>query len=601
MKQLRNKLALGVACLWLAFALPAVPPAPATAQEGWTELANLPSAAWSISPDPSSPASLYALSNSGISHTSDGGATWAVCGPQATMMRLVAPARGQEGAPLLYASGPLGLRVSGDGCTTWRDVPAQAIAPSSAHVRLLAPYPNNTSVLYAGMDGLGGLYRSIDAGATWQAASKGLPPNAWITTLTADPLKPEAILVGLDYTTRSHPPASVYKSLDGGLTWRSSSMGLHMLPNNGGSVVGLGWSGEILFAATSDSGLYKSGDRGASWRAAVVPRSARQATPSAGSPTPLPLAITSFVADPDGALLLGTEEGAYRSSDGGQTWQAFGPAATQGKAALLAMDPGSGKVAILAGETAYSATLPPGGVSLPIQPVATPTALPPTPPVVNPPTYTPTPPATLMPVPPTTTPVPTATPTPTAALVEGPKPTDRVQPLDPAVSSYFEATGHNIKYGFRDFWQANGGLGRFGYPLTEEFVEGGVPVQYFERARFEYRDGHVELGRIGTELAQGQGGQAFLPIPFFVSEESKIYFGPTKHSVSGPFLDFFRANGRIDGLGYPISESYLVDKDTEVQWFERSRFEWHRALPEGKRITLANIGTELLQRRGWVR
>jgi hypothetical protein len=123
-----------------------------------------------------------------------------------------------------------------------------------------------------------------------------------------------------------------------------------------------------------------------------------------------------------------------------------------------------------------------------------------------------------------------------------------------------------------------------------------VIVQYFQRARFEYRDGAVVLGRLGTELTQGE---FFRPVPFFVSEEDNAYFGATGHSASGPFLDFWRENGEEALLGYPISESYK-DDGSEYQWFERVRLEWHPYLPEGKQIVLGNLGTELLQERGWL-
>ncbi len=52
--------------------------------------------------------------------------------------------------------------------------------------------------------------------------------------------------------------------------------------------------------------------------------------------------------------------------------------------------------------------------------------------------------------------------------------------------TYFAATGHRLCFGFRDFWQAHGGLAILGYPISEEFVENGYTVQYFERQRLEY-------------------------------------------------------------------------------------------------------------------
>jgi hypothetical protein len=165
------------------------------------------------------------------------------------------------------------------------------------------------------------------------------------------------------------------------------------------------------------------------------------------------------------------------------------------------------------------------------------------------------------------------------------------------VSDFFPETGHNIQYGFRDFWRANGGLGLFGYPITEEFVEDGIPVQYFERVRLEYRDGRVQLALLGTEMTQGS---FFRPVPFFPSEDDRVYFGATGHSLSGPFLEFWRENGRESIFGYPLSEPFRED-GSEYQWFERGRFEWHPYLPADDRIVLGNIGTEALKKRGWLR
>ncbi|MFL5732800.1 MAG: hypothetical protein ACJ78Q_06325, partial [Chloroflexia bacterium] len=61
---------------------------------------------------------------------------------------------------------------------------------------------------------------------------------------------------------------------------------------------------------------------------------------------------------------------------------------------------------------------------------------------------------------------------------------------------YFPETGHTLAYGFLDYWKAKGGLGVFGFPISEELNEDGMTVQYFERARFEY---HSKLA--GTPYA----------------------------------------------------------------------------------------------------
>lgn len=56
---------------------------------------------------------------------------------------------------------------------------------------------------------------------------------------------------------------------------------------------------------------------------------------------------------------------------------------------------------------------------------------------------------------------------------------------------YFAETKHIVQYGFKETWDARGGLAIFGYPLSDEvdeqLADGNVhTVQYFQRARFEY-------------------------------------------------------------------------------------------------------------------
>ncbi|ACZ37456.1 N-acetylmuramoyl-L-alanine amidase [Sphaerobacter thermophilus] len=55
-----------------------------------------------------------------------------------------------------------------------------------------------------------------------------------------------------------------------------------------------------------------------------------------------------------------------------------------------------------------------------------------------------------------------------------------------AYGHYFTETGHFVGGAFWEYWQRHGGLMIFGYPLTEEIVEDGRTVQYFERAVFEW-------------------------------------------------------------------------------------------------------------------
>jgi photosystem II stability/assembly factor-like uncharacterized protein len=82
---------------------------------------------------------------------------------------------------------------------------------------------------------------------------------------------------------------------------------------------------------------------------------------------------------------------------------------------------------------------------------------------------------------------------------------------------YFAQTGHTLRGVFARYWQQNGGLAIYGYPISEVFTEVNpddnrpYQVQYFERARFEEHPelaatrSEVLLGLLGDELLRARG------------------------------------------------------------------------------------------------
>ncbi len=77
---------------------------------------------------------------------------------------------------------------------------------------------------------------------------------------------------------------------------------------------------------------------------------------------------------------------------------------------------------------------------------------------------------------------------------------------------YFPDTGHSLCEPFLRYWQTNGGLERFGYPITEPFQEEiqgtSYTVQYFERRRMEYHPEHADTPH---EIQLGLLGRYFYP------------------------------------------------------------------------------------------
>lgn len=183
---------------------------------------------------------------------------------------------------------------------------------------------------------------------------------------------------------------------------------------------------------------------------------------------------------------------------------------------------------------------------------------------------------------------------------------------------YFQETGHNVPADFFAYWEANGGLNRFGFPLTEAFNERSETdgelylTQYFERARFEYhpelesRNDAVKLGLLGHEQSLLRYAEdPFEPIEAFESTGAEWYFPETGHSTSYRFLEYWIANGGLASFGYPISEKFDEYSETDgsvhlVQYFERARFEYHPDDVWEKQIKLGHLGREILIERGWL-
>lgn len=173
---------------------------------------------------------------------------------------------------------------------------------------------------------------------------------------------------------------------------------------------------------------------------------------------------------------------------------------------------------------------------------------------------------------------------------------------------FFPETGHTLAYQFRQFYEANGGLEIFGLPITEVFVEDGHPVQYFERARFEWHAtiAQVQVGHLGRWAARDRANEGpFQPHAQAPTEDAgapgpqPMFFPETGHTLRGPFLLFWLRNGGLTTFGYPLSEEFgeLNHQDGQsyvVQYFERARFEWHPEASPAFQVQLGHLGRQYL-------
>lgn len=157
-------------------------------------------------------------------------------------------------------------------------------------------------------------------------------------------------------------------------------------------------------------------------------------------------------------------------------------------------------------------------------------------------------------------------------------------------SKYFSETGHNVKGDFLKFYNSNpNAVFLYGYPITEEFVsKDGKTVQYFQRARFEYRADLPEGQRVQvTQL--GRSTYVTTGALNVSNAFSCRTYPETGFPVCFAFLEFFDQYGGTAQFGYPIS-GFEYHENKIVQYFENARMEWQPWRLEGQRVVLTDLG-----------
>jgi len=177
-------------------------------------------------------------------------------------------------------------------------------------------YRTSYQTIYAGIHG-GGVYKSIDNGATWIAANNGLT-NTHINALAIDPSNPLTLYVGTS--------GGVFKTFNGGISWIATNEGMA-----GVNVMALAidpTAPQTVYVGTNGgSGLYKTINGGISW------------TMANGG---LTSTVFSLAIDPTNSqtIYAGGSSGVRRSINGGYSWSGTGPQMQYfGYISSLAIDP----------------------------------------------------------------------------------------------------------------------------------------------------------------------------------------------------------------------------------------------------------------------
>jgi hypothetical protein len=84
---------------------------------------------------------------------------------------------------------------------------------------------------------------------------------------------------------------------------------------------------------------------------------------------------------------------------------------------------------------------------------------------------------------------------------------------NPLACRSFNETGYAVCFAFLEFFEENGGIAQFGYPISHFEFHDDLIVQYFQRARFEWRPWQGEGKRVGlTDLGRAYFDQTGLDL-----------------------------------------------------------------------------------------
>jgi photosystem II stability/assembly factor-like uncharacterized protein len=236
-----------------------------------------------------------------------------------------------------------GIFKSVNGGTSWTAIFDKEAVPTVGDIAIA---PSDPSIVWAGTGESNnrqssswgaGVYKSIDAGKTWQMM--GLAETHHIARVVIHPTDPNTVYVAATGKLWSaSPERGVYKTTDGGKNW---ALVLKVNDDTGATDIAIDpESPGILYAAMfqrrrtvfgfngsgEGSALYKTNDGGANWKkiTAGMPYNTENA------PTPQPeglletgrIAVEIYQKDSNivYALVEHANGGVYRSNDKGETW-----------------------------------------------------------------------------------------------------------------------------------------------------------------------------------------------------------------------------------------------------------------------------------------
>ena len=254
----------------------------------------------------------------GVLISADAGETWRVSKTSPAGMfwdLLVAP----DDPNVLVAATDQGIQRSKDGGDTWTAVLQTDDAPWATCLSRSTASPGVIFAATWGKGLPGSIWKSVDGGLTWTEKANGLPGDATTRTRVevavapSDPNRVYALVSGSGYQV------DAARSNDGGATWTALGLeakGVDVISKQGNFAIVLSVdprNPDVVYAGGLDS--WRSADGGATWVLQSDWRGVERGYLHADQ--------HAHAHAPDGTVYFGNDGGLFASSDGGTTFRAL--------------------------------------------------------------------------------------------------------------------------------------------------------------------------------------------------------------------------------------------------------------------------------------
>jgi len=212
----------------------------------------------SIAVDPIVSSTIYvSYFNASVMKSIDGGESWNVI---ATGMDVNRMAFDPTASSTIYVPARNGISKSIDGGMSWTLV--NAGVPAGAGATWIAVDPATPSTIYVSYSGIeSGIAKSTDGGASGNAINTGLASNLLVGSLAIDPINPDVLYAGT-YIRGGTLGAGVFKSTDAGASWNAANAGLTTIDIRSLAIDPV--DATTVYAG-GIGGLFKSTSNGESW------------------------------------------------------------------------------------------------------------------------------------------------------------------------------------------------------------------------------------------------------------------------------------------------------------------------------------------------